>query len=144
MPTTRWAREGRPAKHEDEPYDTGYEDERYDDDDQYVDEAHDDEEDYDEAEEDHEDQVRTASAAAKAAVGQIAQLTAKQPEGVIAVEPGDDGWRVSVEVIEDQRIPSSADILAIYEAVIANSGDLTSYRRIRRYGRGHSDGGSDR
>ena len=133
MPTTRAAREGHRATHEDEPY----EDEAYDEDEEYDEGNACDEDDG------RDDQVRTASAAARAAVDQIAQLTAKRPEGVIAVEPGDDGWRVSVEVLEDQRIPSSADILAIYEAAIANSGDLTSYRRIRRYGRGHGDGGYD-
>lgn len=139
MATTRTAREGHRAEHD--------EDDRFYDDDQYEDEAYDQDGQYDQDEQYDEEaddgQVRTASAAAKAAVDQIAQLTAKQPEGVIAVEPGDGGWRVSVEVIEDRRIPSSADILAIYEAAIANSGDLTSYRRIRRYGRGHGDEGGD-
>lgn len=138
MPSTRAAGDGRPARHEDEPYD---------DEDQYEGEPYDDEEAYEEEayeEEGNDGQVTTASAAAKAAVDQITQLTAKEPESVVAVEPGDDGWRVSVEVIEDRRIPSSADILAIYEAAIATSGDLTSYRRIRRYGRGQGDGGSDR
>ena len=125
MATTR-------ARHEGDAYD---EDEEYDEDEAY------DEETYDEDGDDG--QVTTAGAAAKAAIDQIAQLTAKEPEGVIAVEPGDDGWRVSVEVLEDRRIPSSADILAIYEAAITKSGDLTSYRRVRRYGRGQGDGGHD-
>lgn len=112
------------------PYDEEYADDQYDED------QYDEEDGYED-----EAQVATASAAAKAAVDQITQLTAKQPEGVIAVEPGDGGWRVSVEVIEDRRIPSSADILAVYEAAITNSGDLTSYRRVRRYGRGQGDEG---
>lgn len=132
MPSTRAARDERPAQHEDEPYE---------DEEAYAEEEYGEEE-YEE--EGRDGQVTTASAAAKAAVDQITQLTAKQPEGVIAVEPGDEGWRVSVEVLEDRRIPSSADILAIYEAAITTSGDLTSYRRVRRYGRGQGDGGSDR
>ena len=145
MPTTRASREGHAAKREDEPYDVGYEDEQDDAEDQYEDEAYEDEV-YEENADDRRDdgQVTTASGAAQAAVHQITQLTAKQAEGVIAVEPGEDGWRVSVEVIEDRRIPSSADVLAIYEAAISNSGDLTSYRRISRYGRGQGDGGLDR
>lgn len=146
MPTTRAAREGHAANREDEAYDGGYEDEEYDEDgrydveDQYEDEA------YEEDADDRHDNghVATASAAAAAAVDHITQLTAKQAEGVIAVEPGDDGWRVSVEVIEDRRIPSSADVLAIYEAAITRSGDLTSYRRVSRYGRGQGDGGLGR
>ncbi|HWF82634.1 MAG TPA: gas vesicle protein GvpO [Streptosporangiaceae bacterium] len=120
------------------------ENEQYDDEVRYEDETYDEDEAYEEDDERADDGlVTTASAAARAAVEQITELTAKQPEGVIAVEPGEDGWRVSVEVVEDRRIPSSADILAIYEAAIANTGDLTSYRRIRRYGRGHGDGGYD-
>lgn len=143
MPTTRATREGRKARPEDEPYDEGYEDQPQGEDDQYEDQAYGEDETYDDERYDDGEQVTTASAAAKAAVDQITQLTAKEPEGVIAVEPGDDGWHVSVEVIEDRRIPSSADILAIYEAAITTSGDLTSYRRVRRYGRGQGDGGCD-
>jgi hypothetical protein len=56
------------------------------------------------------------------------------------VERTDDGWAVGVEVIEDQRVPSSADILATYETTIAADGELLSYRRIKRYPRGRGDG----
>lgn len=81
----------------------------------------------------------TAGQAAKAALREIAQLTAKQPEGVTGVERTEDGWTVGVELVEDQRIPSSADILATYQATIDADGDLVSYRRVRRYARGHAD-----
>jgi hypothetical protein len=81
----------------------------------------------------------TAGEAAKAALREIAQLTAKQPEGITGVERTDDGWTVGIELVEDQRIPSSADILATYEATIDGDGDLVSYRRVRRYARGHAD-----
>jgi hypothetical protein len=37
--------------------------------------------------------------------------------------------------VETRRIPDSADILAIYEVLVRSSGDLISYRRIRRYTR---------
>jgi hypothetical protein len=55
------------------------------------------------------------------------------------VEPGEDGWIVSVEVVEDPRIPSSSDILATYETEFDLSGELLSYRRVRRYARGRGD-----
>lgn len=83
--------------------------------------------------------VTSAGPAARAAVRQLAELTGRQPEGVTAVQPADDGWVVGVEVIEDRRIPSSADILAIYEALVTGDGDLVSYRRTRRYARGRGD-----
>jgi hypothetical protein len=81
----------------------------------------------------------TAGEAAKAAVREIAALTAKQPEGVTVVERTEDGWTVGIELVEDQRIPSSADILATYETTIDADGELLSYRRVRRYARGRGD-----
>lgn len=85
----------------------------------------------------------TAADAAQAGVESIMQLLNRQPEGVTAVQPIEDGgWLVGVEVIEDRRIPSSADILAIYEAELDADGELLSYRRARRYSRAHGDNGS--
>jgi hypothetical protein len=81
----------------------------------------------------------TAGEAAKAALREIAALTAKQPESVTEVERTEDGWTVGVELVEDQRIPSSADILATYETTINADGELLSYRRVRRYARGRGD-----
>jgi hypothetical protein len=81
----------------------------------------------------------TAGEAAKAALREIAQLTAKQPEGVTQVERTEDGWIIGIELVEDQRIPSSADILATYETTIDADGELVSYRRVRRYARGRGD-----
>jgi hypothetical protein len=83
----------------------------------------------------------TAAQAAAAGSQQIADLTGRQPEGVTGVEPGEDGWIVGVEVVEDHRIPSSADILATYEIEVDGRGELLSYRRTRRYTRGRGDGG---
>jgi len=54
----------------------------------------------------------------------------------VAVERAEHGWRIGVEVVEAARIPDSADILAIYETELDGSGELVSYRRIRRYSRG--------
>lgn len=81
----------------------------------------------------------TAGEAAKVALRQIATLTSKQPEGVTEIARTEDGWTVGVELVEDQRIPSSADILATYETTVDEDGELVSYRRIRRYPRGRGD-----
>ena len=81
----------------------------------------------------------TARQAARAALRQIIELTDKQAESVTGVERSEDGWTVSIEVVEDRRIPSSADILATYETRIDEDGELISYRRVRRYSRGRGD-----
>jgi hypothetical protein len=82
-----------------------------------------------------------AAGAAQTGLRQIAELTGKQPEGVTGVEPTEDGWVVGVEVVEDRRVPSSADVLAIYETEFDLSGELLSYRRVRRYARARGDTG---
>jgi Gas vesicle synthesis protein GvpO len=76
-----------------------------------------------------------AAAAAEAGLRQIAALTGKHAEGVTGVEPTEDGWLISVEVLEDRRVPSSGDILALYEAELDPDGSLLAYRRARRYSR---------
>ena len=80
-----------------------------------------------------------AARAAKLGLRQIVELTGKEPAGVAAVERSDDGWTVGVEVIEDRRIPSSTDVLAMYQADLAADGELVGYRRVRRYKRGQGD-----
>lgn len=84
-----------------------------------------------------------AAQVAQAGLRQVTELIGKPAEGVTGVEPGDDGWIVGIEVVEDRRVPSSADILAIYEAELDEGGDLVSYRRLRRYPRGRGDTGGD-
>jgi Gas vesicle synthesis protein GvpO len=83
----------------------------------------------------------TAKQAARAALRQIMELTAKPAEGITDVAQTEDGWAVGVEVVEDRRIPSSADILATYQATIGTEGELMSYRRLTRYMRGRGDTG---
>ena len=87
----------------------------------------------------HDGSPLTARQAARAALRQIVELTAKQAESITGVERSEDGWTVSIEVVEDRRIPSSADILATYQTRIDGDGQLMSYRRVRRYSRGRGD-----
>ena len=85
----------------------------------------------------------SAAKAAQRGLEQIGQLTNKPTECVTRVEPDDDGWTIGVEVVEDERVPSSSDMMAIYLAALDASGDLISYRRVRRYRRSAVDGSDD-
>ncbi|MCL2534433.1 MAG: gas vesicle protein [Nocardiaceae bacterium] len=82
----------------------------------------------------------TAPQAAAEAARQVAQLTGRTPVGAVSVAPSDEGWSVEIEVVEDRRIPSSSDVLAIYLVVLDLDGMLLSYRRTRQYTRGRSKG----
>ncbi|MEW9532906.1 gas vesicle protein GvpO [Microbispora sp. NPDC049125] len=88
--------------------------------------------------------VLTAATAGRAGLRHIADMTAKEPEAVTLVQPVENGWVVDVEVVEDHRIPSSSDIIALYEAEMDDEGTLLSYRRTRRYRRGAGDCGDGR
>lgn len=81
----------------------------------------------------------TAAQAAGVAVECLAELTTKPLQGVTSVEPTDDGWLVEIEVLEDRRIPSSADIMATYQVEIDFDENMLAYRRTGRYHRGSTD-----
>jgi len=83
----------------------------------------------------------SAAEAGREGLRQVTELTGKDPEGVSGVQRSQDGWLVTVDVVEDRRIPSSTDILSTYETEIDDDGELLSYRRVRRYSRGLTDNG---
>ena len=80
-----------------------------------------------------------ACEAARLAPKYITEITHLRPERITAVEPDEQGgWIVEVEVVEDRRIPSSADMLALYEIELDVDGALLGYGRTRRYMRGQT------
>lgn len=85
---------------------------------------------------------RRAGEIARAAVSAVAELTGRQPETVLALRADDEGWKVTVEVVELSRIPSSTDVMASYQVTLDSGGELVGYERIRRYQRG--DTGEER
>ncbi|KAF0646405.1 hypothetical protein K701_29055 [Streptomyces fradiae ATCC 10745 = DSM 40063] len=72
---------------------------------------------------------------------QLAQLTGNTPESVSSFQKTDDGWQLTVEVVELERIPDTTSLIASYEVELDDEGDVTGYRRVRRYERGRADGG---
>lgn len=72
----------------------------------------------------------------------IAAVTGRRPGTVISVDPAEDGWLVEVELVEQERIPTSLDVLAVYTVELDGSGRLMAYRRNRRYSRAGSVNGA--
>jgi Gas vesicle synthesis protein GvpO len=73
------------------------------------------------------------------AARELSELIGQVPEGIVGVERDEDGWRVQVEVVESRRIPETTDILAVYEVDVDSDGDVTGYRRLKRYVRGQTE-----
>jgi hypothetical protein len=66
----------------------------------------------------------------------LSEITGLDAESVTALERQDDGtWKVTVELLELQRIPETDDVLGSYEAQLDEGGELLGYRRVRRYAR---------
>ena len=61
--------------------------------------------------------------------------------GVVSFDRDQEGWSVTLEVLELERIPETMSILGAYEVTLSQSGDLEGYRRVRRYARSQIDEG---
>jgi Gas vesicle synthesis protein GvpO len=73
---------------------------------------------------------------------QLGEITGLEAAGVTSLERSDeDGWKLTVELVELSRIPKAADVLGVYEVMLNARGALLEYRRVRRYSRG--EGGPD-
>ncbi|MDF3145626.1 MULTISPECIES: gas vesicle protein [unclassified Streptomyces] len=70
---------------------------------------------------------------------QLAELTGMNAETVSSFEQTEDGWTLEIEVLELVRVPDTMSLLASYQVDLDPEGQLTGYRRVRRYERGRSD-----
>ncbi len=72
----------------------------------------------------------------------VTEMTEGEPVRMTSATPTEEnGWIIEVETVEDRRIPSSADILALYEVEIDSAGEMLAYQRTRRYMRGQTGNG---
>ncbi|MFJ8110627.1 gas vesicle protein [Streptomyces sp. NPDC096132] len=70
---------------------------------------------------------------------QLAELTGMAAESVSSFERTDDGWALEIEVLELARVPDTMSLMASYQVELDPGGQLTGYRRVRRYERGRAD-----
>ncbi|MER5434483.1 gas vesicle protein [Streptomyces sp. NPDC002588] len=70
---------------------------------------------------------------------QLSELTGMPAESVSSFEQTEDGWSVEVEVLELARVPDTMSLMGSYQVDLDPQGQLTGYRRVRRYERGRAD-----
>jgi hypothetical protein len=80
----------------------------------------------------------SASELGKAALTTVQELTGYEPEAVTGLEWDGEFWRVTVDVLELSRIPSTTDVLGSYAVQLDEKGTLRGYRRVKRFQRGHA------
>lgn len=81
----------------------------------------------------------SAIARVRKAREQFEELTGYTPESVSALTRSEDGWRLTVEVVELERVPDTTSLLASYTVTMDDDGDVLTYERSRRYTRGRAD-----
>lgn len=70
---------------------------------------------------------------------QFTELTGMSAESVTSFEQTEEGWSLEVEVLELARVPDTMSLMASYQVELDPDGELTGYRRLRRYERGRAD-----
>ncbi|SJZ85505.1 Gas vesicle synthesis protein GvpO [Marinactinospora thermotolerans DSM 45154] len=82
---------------------------------------------------------KSALARVREAREQFEELTGIRVEAVSGMERSGEGWTVTLEALELERVPDSVSLLATYTVELDDDGDLIEYRRLRRYTRGRAD-----
>ncbi|GAA2786653.1 gas vesicle protein [Kitasatospora aburaviensis] len=79
------------------------------------------------------------AAVMRAALEQLEMLLGRVPESVSGLRRTDEGWEADLEVVEVERVPDTASILASYRVTLDGEGELLGYERTRRYTRDQLD-----
>ncbi|MEA2294502.1 MAG: hypothetical protein QOE86_2141 [Solirubrobacteraceae bacterium] len=69
-----------------------------------------------------------------------AELTGRPVENVTGFERNGDGWVVTLEVLELERVPNTMDVIGSYEITLSDKGEVKAFNRRRRYPRAASEG----
>jgi hypothetical protein len=72
---------------------------------------------------------------------QLEEMMGRPVEAVLGMERDDDGWMVTVQIVELRRVPNSTDVLGIYGVSVDADGNVVGYRRTRRSYRSQADEG---
>ena len=71
---------------------------------------------------------------------QVADVTGHDVETISGFQRSkNNGWLVTVEVLELQRVPNTMDLLATYAVKLSEDGDVLELERRRRYHRAAVD-----
>lgn len=59
----------------------------------------------------------------------LSKLTGLKPSSTVGATKDEKGWHISIEMVEKQSIPDQMDILATYEALLDEEGNLLNFER---------------
>jgi hypothetical protein len=76
-----------------------------------------------------------------AAIDVLRELTGREPEAATGLMWDGEAWLVTIDVLELARIPNTTDLLATYVVELDGEGNLSGYKRTRRFQRGAAEEG---
>ncbi len=59
----------------------------------------------------------------------LGKITGLEPSSIVGTARDDRGWRISMEMVEKHSIPDSMDILATYEVLVDEEGNVMEFNR---------------
>lgn len=59
----------------------------------------------------------------------LSQVTGLEIGSTLDIEKSEEGWLVTMEMVEKHSIPEQMDILARYEATLDDDGELLEFKR---------------
>ena len=75
---------------------------------------------------------------AKRAKEQLARVSGFVPVAVVGSYRDEEGWHVTVDMLELERVPKATDIIGTYVAVLDERGDLVKFEKKRSHLRGEA------
>lgn len=60
---------------------------------------------------------------------ELSKLTGLTPSSTVGVTKNERVWNISIEMVEKRSIPDQMDILALYEVLLDEDGNLLSFER---------------
>ena len=72
---------------------------------------------------------------------ELKNLTGLEISSTVEAKKEEEGWMVTIEVIEKHSIPDGMDILAIYDTRLDNEGSMLEFKRVRMRKRIDTDDG---
>ena len=76
------------------------------------------------------------SEVAEVAQKELTKLTKLEPSGVRGVSKDEEGWHITVEMVEKKSIPDGMDLLALYEVILDEEGNVLKFERGKLRKRG--------
>lgn len=61
---------------------------------------------------------------------ELSRITGLQASTVVGISPDEDGWQLTIELIEKESIPRGMDILGVYRINVDGTGSLLKFERV--------------